>query len=358
MWKLVRLSFVVLLSATGCARQDPATAGQAAAPPTDVKVITLEPRPIPDSSEYVATIRSFRSTTIQPQVEGIVRQILATAGDRVQAGEPLVQIDPDRQQATVTTIGSQRAAREADLALAKQQLTRLQRLLDAGAVSQAELEQAEATYKNAEAQLAAVQSQIRETQVQLQYYRVTAPTAGIIGDIPIRVGDRVTPATMITTIDQPQDLEAYVNIPIERSLSVKTGLALELLDSAGAVTASNPITFVAPRADDETQSVLVKATLRQAPPGLRVMQYLRARIIWSRDAGLAVPVVAVSRIAGQHFVFVAEPAPGGFVARQKPVGLGNIVGDDYVVRSGLNAGERVIVTNVQKIGDGAPVNPS
>jgi hypothetical protein len=88
------------------------------------------------------------------------------------------------------------------------------------------------------------------------------------------------------------------------------------------------------------------------------MQYVRARIIWSNDAALAVPVVAVSRIAGQHFVFVAEPAEQGFVARQKPVTLGTVVGDEYTVQRGLQAGDRVIVSNIQKIGDGAPVKPS
>jgi RND family efflux transporter MFP subunit len=353
----VRFLFVALLAASGCSKQDAGTADQAAFPPTDVQTVTLAPKPIPDSSEFVATIRSLRSTTIQPQVEGIARQILVRAGDRVQAGQPLVQIDPDRQQATVAATESQRLAREADLAYAKQQLTRLQRLLDAGAVSKAELEQAEAAYKNAEAQLTAVQSQIRETQVDLQYYRVTAPTAGIVGDIPIRVGDRITPSTLITTIDQPQDLEAYVNVPLERSLQLRLGLPMELLDNGGAVIATNPLTFVASRADDATQSVLVKATLRQVPQGMRVMQYARARIVWNRDPALAVPVVAVSRMAGQQFVFIAEPAQGGFVARQKPVSLGNIVGDDYVVRGGVKAGDRVIVTNVQKIGDGAPVKP-
>ena len=70
------------------------------------------------------------------------------------------------------------------------------------------------------------------------------------------------------------------------------------------------------------------------------------------------PVVAVSRMAGQHFVFIAEPAPQGFVARQKPVTLGTVIGEDYIVRGGLAAGDRVIVSNVQKIGDGAPVKPS
>ena len=71
-----------------------------------------------------------------------------------------------------------------------------------------------------------------------------------------------------------------------------------------------------------------------------------------------VPVMAVNRIVGQYFVFVAEAAPPGMVARQKPVTLGNVVGDEYIVRTGLMPGEQVIVSNIQKIGDGAPVKPS
>jgi RND family efflux transporter MFP subunit len=332
--------------------------GRGAFPPMAVQTVVLEPKPIPQSSEFVATIRSLRSTTVQPQVEGIVRQVFVRAGDRVAAGQPLIQIDPDKQQATNTVTESQRASREADLAYAKQQLARLQKLFDAGAVSRAELEQAETAHKNAEAQLAAVQSQIRENQVELQYYRVTAPSAGIVGEVVIRQGDRVTPSTVITTIDQPEGLEAYINVPLERAMGLKTGLTVELLDSSGEMIASNPITFIAPRADDATQSVLVKATLRQMPPTIRVMQYVRARIIWSNEPTLAVPIVAVSRLAGQHFVFVAEQSEKGVVARQKPITVGEVTGDDYIVRGGLMAGERVIVSNVQKLGDGAPVKPS
>jgi hypothetical protein len=104
--------------------------------------------------------------------------------------------------------------------------------------------------------------------------------------------------------------------------------------------------------------VLVKATLKQMPPGIRVMQYVRARVIWNNDPVLTVPVVAVNRLAGQYFVFVAEGGQQGTVARQKPVTLGNVVGDEYIVRAGLMPGEQVIVSNIQKIGDGAPVKPS
>jgi RND family efflux transporter MFP subunit len=355
----VAILVVASLAAPGCggSKSPDAGAGAAALPPTDVMTVTLEPKPVPRTSEFVATIRSLRSTTVQPQVEGYVRRIFIKAGDPVRPGQPLMQIDPDRQQASVAPLESQRASREADLALATQQLARMRKLQDAGAASLAELEQAEAAHKSAQAQLDAVRSQIKEIEIQLQYYRVTAPVGGVAGDIPVREGDRVTTATLITTIDQAAGLEAYINVPLERSTDLKPGLTVELLDDEGKVIASNPVTFIASRADDATQSVLVKATLRQRPPGLRVMQYVRSRVIWSNDPALVVPIVAVNRIAGQHFVFVAEGAAGKFVARQKPISVGPIIVDNYVVLRGLRDGEQVIVSNVQKIGDGAPIKP-
>jgi RND family efflux transporter MFP subunit len=333
-------------------------AGRGAFPAMDVKTVTLAPKPIPQTSEFVATIKSLRSTNIQPQVDGFVRQIMVKAGDRVGAGQPLVQIDPDKQQATVATTQSQRAARDADLAFARQQLARMQKLFDAGAVSRQELEQAETNVKTAEAQLEAVAAQIRESQVQLQYYRVTAPADGVVGDIEVRQGDRVTTQTLITTIDAPEGLEAYVNVPLERSTQLRQGLTVELLDPDGKVIASNPITFIAPRADDATQTILVKATLQRRPAGVRVQQYVRARIVWSNEPTMAVPVVAVNRISGQYFIFVAEQGQGGaLVARQKPITVGDLVGDSYIVRSGVKEGEKVIVSNIQKLQDGVPVKP-
>lgn len=343
---------------TGDAQQQERPGGRGGFPPIEARTVTIAEKPIPQVSEFVATIRSLRSTSIQPQVEGFVRRIFVRAGDRVTAGQPLVQIDPEKQQATVSVAESQRLSREADLAFATQQLTRMRKLFEAGAVSKAELEQAENAHKTAEAQLESVRSQIRENQVELQYYRVTAPAAGIVGDIQIREGDRVTPSTLITTVDQNAALEAYLNVPLERVSELRPGLTVELIDSEGAVIASNPITFIAPRADDATQSVLVKATLRQTPPSIRVMQYVRARIIWSTAPVITVPVVAVNRLGGQYFVFVAEQGGQGLVARQKPVTVSEVVGEDYVVRSGLKTGERVVVSNIQKLSDGAPLKPT
>ena len=202
--------FLVVAALAGCGggADNPAAQGAPGAmPPAEVQTVTLAAVPIAQSSEFVGTVRSLRSTTVQPQVDGIVRQIFVKAGDRVRAGQQILQIDPDRQAATLGATASLEAAREADLAFARQQLARQQTLHDAGAVSRAELEQAENAQKTAEAQLAVVQSLIRESRVQLQYYRVTAPVPGMIGEIPVRQGDRVTPQTPITTIDQSDGLE-------------------------------------------------------------------------------------------------------------------------------------------------------
>jgi RND family efflux transporter MFP subunit len=353
-----RFTTLLLLGAAGaCGGGDAATVPAGGPPPAEVRTLTLAPKPIPQTTEYVATIRSRRSATIQPQVEGFVTRIFVRSGDRVRTGQPLIQIDADKQQAAVSSLESARAARAADVAFATQQLQRMQTLLEAGAVSRQELEQAETQFKTAEAQLAAIDAQIRESRVELQYYRVTAPSSGTVGDIPVRVGDRVERSTMLTTIDAAEGLEAYVSVPLEESAGLAIGLPVELLDRDGQVIATNPISFVAPRAENDTQSVLVKSLLRDPPATIRVLQYIRARIVWSREPALAVPVVAVSRVSGQYFVFVAEPAGQGFVARQKPIAVGDLVGEDYLVRGGLAPGERVIVSNIQKIGDGAPVKP-
>jgi multidrug efflux pump subunit AcrA (membrane-fusion protein) len=115
------------------------------------------------------------------------------------------------------------------------------------------------------------------------------------------------------------------------------------------------VAFVAPSVDDGTQSVLIKAPVAQRGGQFRADQFVRVRLIWSAGSGLKVPVVAVRRISGQFFVFVAEAADGGLVAHQRLVRLGDLTGDGYVLLGGLEVGEQLIVGGVQKIGEGSPV---
>ena len=120
--------------------------------------------------------------------------------------------------------------------------------------------------------------------------------------------------------------------------------------------ATERVAFISPSVDDATQTVLVKAAITGRET-LRDAQFVRARLVWSTTPALTVPLVAVTRISGQYFVFVAEAGDGGgLVARQKAVSVGSMVGNDYLVTGGLKAGDRVVVAGVQKIGDGRPVS--
>src|SRR5690606_2848351 len=116
----------------------------------------------------------------------------------------------------------------------------------------------------------------------------------------------------------------------DRAPELHVGLPVQILDRDGAVLSTNPVSFVSPRVDDSTQTVLVKSVLAEAPPSLRVQQFARARIVWSMQPGLTVPLTAVSRISGRYFAFVAEQGPNGLVARQKPIEVGELLGNDYV----------------------------
>lgn len=346
----------IALVTAGCRGNQPAQGAPAGPPPSTVQVITLQNTSIEDSSDFIATIKSLRSSRIQPEVEGTITRIFVKAGQQVAVGTPLVQINPERQAAAVHATEANLPGAEADVKYWQAQVTRLEALVAAGAISRAEFDQAQNSLRSAEARLAATIGQVKENRVQLDFTRIEAPHAGIVGDISVRVGDRVTNSTVITTIDDNEGLEANVQVPLDRSPQLRLGLPLRLLDGDGNTVATNPVTFVAPRVDDATQTVLVKALLREAPPAVRVLQFVRSRIVWREVQGITAPVTAVTRISGQYFCFVAEKGPqGGLVARQKPIEVGQVVGNDYVVRNGLQAGEQLIVSGIQKIGDGAPV---
>jgi len=329
-----------------------------APPPTPVKVVLLRSAPVPRVTEYVATLQSRQSVTIQPQVEGFVTKIFAKSGDRVAAGAPLMEIDPRKQAATVHASEATHAAKVAALRLAEQQHQRVSSLFAQGLASKQDLDQAQSALDSARADSESAQAQVRQESVNLGYYRVDAPSAGVVGDIPVRVGDRVTNATVLTTLDKAGGgLEAYISVPVERAGDLKAGLPVDIVDDAGKTVAQSRITFVAPRVSDETQSILAKAAIDDAKGALRPAELVRARVVWSSAPGITVPIVAVSRVSGQSFVFVVEGSEGSWVARQRPVKLGEMVGNDYVVESGLRAGDRVVTEGVQKIGEGAPVSP-
>ena len=326
-------------------------------PSIPVKLEVARSVSLSDTTDYVATLKSRDSAVIMPQVEGQITDIAVHSGDRVAPGTTLMQIDPLKQQATVNSQEHNRAAQEANLKWAQSQYERASGLYAAGVISKQDMDQAKSALDNSQAQLKALAAQVQEQQVQLRYYRVTAPTSGMVGDIPVRVGDRVTTTTMLTTVDQPGSLEAYVYIPVERSTQLKMNMPVQIVDGSGGVLADSRVSFISPQVDNTTQTVLIKARIANNEDKLRNQQFIRARVIWGTHQGPVVPVLAVSRIGGQYFVFVAEDQNGKLVAHQKPLRVGDMMGNDYVVLEGIKPGDKVIVSGTQFLVDGAPVAP-
>ncbi|MGA8488810.1 MAG: efflux RND transporter periplasmic adaptor subunit [Terriglobales bacterium] len=361
-WRLpsaLALLAALLFSALGVACSGNSVKGDQPQPDPaiPVKIQVARSVPISDTTEYVATLKSRDSAIIMPQVEGQITNIYVHSGDHVSPGAVLMQIDPTKQQATVNSQEHNRAAQEANLDYAQQQYNRVSALAAAGVVAKQDLDQAKSALDTAKAQLKSLDAQVQEQQTQLHYYRVTAPSIGIVGDIPVHVGDRVTTTTMLTSVDKPGSLEAYVYIPVERSSQLKTNMPVQIVNGSGEVIADSRISFISPQVDNTTQTVLIKSRIANNEDRLRNLQFIRARVIWGTHEGPVIPVVAVSRIGGQYFAFVAETEKGKLVAHQKAVRIGDMTGNDYVVLEGIKTGDKVIVSGVQFLVDGAAVTP-
>jgi RND family efflux transporter MFP subunit len=348
---MLAAALMLLLAACGRTSAD----APQAPPLMPVKVEKVHDQQIGDTSEYIATIKSRHSATIMSDVEGWIFGINVHSGQLVHKGNTLMEIDPRQQQAAVLNYDSQRRSKEANLAWTKSQYERTKALAASGVVSKQELDQAQSNYDAAVADVKAMDAQIESSKVQLKYYSVFAPTDGIVGDVPVHVGDRVTNTTPLTTIDERTGLEVYISIPSEHARDIKMGAPVEVVDQSGNLLLRTNVYFISPQVESGTQSILVKAPADKAADVLRSMQLVRARIVWNTHPGITIPVIAVTRISGQFFAFVAEQDNGKLVARQVPLELGEIVGNNYAVLSGLKPGEEVVVSGGQNLADGMPI---
>ena len=256
--------------------------------------------------------------------------------------------------ATLNNLLALKASRVANLDYTNAQAKRTTDLVTSGVVSQQAAEQATSAARSAEADQAAVEAQIRAQQTQLQYYRITAPTAGIVSDIPVKVGDFVTPGARLTTVVQDSALELNVQIPMELAARVSASSTIEVLDDSGVVTITAQVSFVAPNVDPETQLVLLKAIFDNND-SMRFAQYVRVRLVLGSHEGIRVPFTAVQRLAGATFVFLLEEKDGKKVGRQTSTLLGELEANAYEVKKGVGENARLIVTGVEKLFDGAEV---
>lgn len=394
------LTASILMLTVACGGSGPASVsmgGPSGPQAVPVKLATVESGNIDDTSEYLATLKSRKSVTLQTQVNGQVAKILVQSGAKVAAGTPLIQLDPAQQQASVSgseaaiassqadlenaraTLISSQADRRSKISALKFQQQRYERyaaLRKDGAISQQDLEQyrnnldtARADLQSLDARLRAQQAlivkaqkslqqsqaQSQGQQVQLRYYGVTAPFAGTVGDIPVKVGDYVTPSTQLTTVTQNQPLEVNLSVAAEKASELRQGLSVKLLDAQGKSFGTGRVFFIAPNINNQTQSILVKALFNNTKDQLRADQLVQARVVWDSRPGVLVPTAAISRVAGQDFVFVAQGESPKLVARQKPVKLGDIQGNSYQVLEGLKPGDKIVVSGILKLSDGAPI---
>lgn len=399
--------------------------------PTKVQLGSPKSAPIDDSSDYAASLDSRQSVALQPRVSGQVSAIYVRAGDRVEAGQQILQIDADEQLAQVASrsaaaetaaaevdsaradvanaidnlksLQARRASAQANVQLNQQEYERYQELFKQGASSRQVLDQklnaiqtAQAALQQADADIRAQQSAIARTRsqvvrnqralqqsqanvsegtAQLRYYSITAPFSGIVGNIPVKVGDFVNDSTQLLTVTQNRQLEIRIAIPLERASDLRQGLPVKLLDQQDRILQTGKISFIAPNVDPTTQSVEVKAVFPNVRNQLRTSQFIRARVVWNTKSGVLVPTTAISRLGGRDFIFVAapfkssgckEPAksefggpvkvePDQLVAAQKPLKLGRIVGNDQEILEGVTARDRIVTSGILQLQNCAPI---
>lgn len=412
-------TLLVLALTAGCSSHSaPASKAGGKPPAVKVKLATVQPATLDEFIDGgVATLQSRRSVTLQPQIDGKITKIFVKYGDRVPAGAPILQVDPAKQQAAVSSSQAVAESAKADIENAKatlkslqaqrlsdvsnlrynqQQYERYSTLYSQGAVTRQSLDQylnslqtaqanvtatdekikaQQANIAKAERALQQSQANVRQQQVELKYYQITAPFAGIVGDIPVKLGDYVNTSTQLTTINQNQPLEVNIKVPAEKAAQVRLGSPVRLLDGQDKLIGNSQVFFISPNID-QNQMVLIKALYENSANQLQVNGYVHAQVISDKRPGVLIPTVAVSRLAGKEFVFVAQPqaqsqpaeqakspqgqsppAQPGLVARQKPVKLGANRGNNVQVLEGLQPGEKIVTAGILNLQDGAPIIP-
>lgn len=394
------LSTTLLLSACG-KKPDAAAAGP---PPAAVKVQEIKTATLNESAEFVGTLEAEERVTLQPQIEGRIERIFVANGDRVEQGTLIATLSPDQTEANVASAESKtnssrsavataqaqlqasiadQVSAQSDVKLQQIQFDRTKSLVEEGAQAQQQLDVArnnletaiaklDAAKKQVDADRAAVaeaQSNVQQAEaeaaassVNLNQKQVVAPISGVVGDFPVKVGDYLSTGQTITTITRNDALDMRILVPSNYANQLRPGLTVSLVDpETNKPLGTGSIYFISPQVDSSAQSILTKARFPNPDGRLRDGQYVRARLLWSTKPGILIPTTAVSQVGAENFVFLAESQSKDGktvqVARQRPVKLGVIQDQSYQVVSGIKPGEQLIVTGVESLVDGAPIQP-
>jgi RND family efflux transporter MFP subunit len=365
---LATLPLTVLIGA--CASKAPQR------PPLLVQVEAVGTAEFNPSIEVISQLSSTTDVALRPEIDGRVVKILVSQGDRVKAGQPILVLDNVQQS----------AALDASKAEARKDRLNAERYIflnEQGAVS---------TKQRDQYVTQAIQSRdrVRADAATLGYKYVTAPISGEIGDLDtVKIGDYVRQGQAITGIVDNSNLWTLMDVPATQALSVAMGQVVKLATQTNPPQmATGKVVFISPYfgvsgSTSSPNTVLVKATFANANGKLKTGQFVKNRIITGSSSALSVPVTAVLMQAQQPFVYrvvplsqalpkikdsptvpeaqkkklEALPASTSIVV-QTPVKLGQLQNNRYQLISGLQKGQRVVVSNTALLRTGLPVKVS
>jgi membrane fusion protein (multidrug efflux system) len=357
-------------------------------PPATVLVGTVQRRDVPLYVETVATLDGYANVDIRARVRGFLTQQLYQDGATVKEGQVLFTIDPAEYVAALQTAKANLARARAAQTHAHALLERKRALAPSGVVSRQELDDAEAQERDAEGQVEAGKAALEQADLNLSYTRIRAPLDGIAGLALVRPGNLVGQdgPTLLTTVSQVDPIRVtfpmseidYVRAPNQlKSLSGRDvawarrqfvylqnkgrteegGPGLELVLSDGSVYPQRGVLVAANRqVDPSTGTIQVQALFPNLARNLRPGQYGRVRVPRSADGAnaLVVPDRALLQVQGTYSVAVVGPDNKVQLRR---VEVGPTAGPYRILRSGVNEGDRVVVEGLQKVNEGAVVNP-
>jgi membrane fusion protein (multidrug efflux system) len=357
-------------SAAALAACTQAHAQPSTAPPVEVGVITLEPRSVALFTDLPGRTNAFLVADVRPQVSGLLQKRIFTEGAEVRAGQQLYQIDPATYRATYDTAVAALAHNQAALLTAEAKVARYKPLAAARAVSRQDYDDAVAASGEALADIATAKASIEQARINLAYTRVNAPISGRIGRSTVTPGALVTAGqtTALATVTQLDPIYVDVTQPATTLLRLRRELADGQLQTSGADQASvkllledgstyplpGVLQFSEVNVDEGTGTVLLRALFPNPDHALLPGLYVRAELQeGTNDHALLVPEQAVSHNThGDPTAFVV--GPDGKVELRTLV-TSRTVGSDWVVTSGLAAGDRLIVDGLQKVTPGALV---